>query len=339
MLAIFHSNIHKLFIQISFFIVALACTANQVAATEPKVKYLDNEPIVPIPDIPNDIDSDVIQLGKKLFTEPRLSANNTIACINCHILSIGGVDGSVVSTGINGKQGTRNSPSLYNISLHYKFFWDGRANSLEEQIDGPIHNPVEMASNWKDVILKLSQDEEYVRYFDRIYGQAINKENIIHAITSFEKTLLTPDSPFDRYLKGDFTAIDQPTREGYGLFKSYGCSSCHQGKLVGANMYEKIGVVKPFEWNLASKHNIKPDYGRYNITGNEEHKFEFKVPSLRNVALTAPYFHNGSVKSLEVAVKLMGEYQLGRHIPDNDVNKIVLFLRSLTGKHPELMQN
>ncbi|MBF0264944.1 MAG: cytochrome-c peroxidase [Gammaproteobacteria bacterium] len=312
--------------------------AINVSASPEVFSHLDNEPIIPIPPIPSDIDPELVQLGKKLFREPRLSANNTIACINCHVLSIGGVDGTAVSIGINGKKGKRNAPSVFNSSLHSKWFWDGSAKSLEEQIGGPIHNPVEMGSDWPEVIKKLSNDPEYVKDFLKLYDSAITKDNITHAISTFERTLLTPDSPFDRYLKGDITAIDKDTADGYRLFKSYGCASCHQGALVGGNMFEKIGIAKPFDWGSQNDKNLIPDYGRFHISGEDEHKFEFKVPSLRNVELTAPYFHNGTVKTLEEAVKLMGEYQLGRHIPDKDVVKIVLFLRALTGQHPELNQ-
>ncbi|MCU7834147.1 MAG: cytochrome-c peroxidase [gamma proteobacterium symbiont of Taylorina sp.] len=287
----------------------------------------NKEPVYPIPDIKINNPAEV-KLGRKLFHDVRLSANNTFSCASCHLLANMGVDSLPVAIGINGLKGVRNTPTVYNSSLSFRQFWDGRVKTLEEQARGPINNPVEMASNWQEVLTKLGKDPWYQQQFRIIYPAGLTAANITKAIAVFERTLLTPDSPFDQYLKGDNSAINAETREGYYLFKSYGCASCHQGVLLGGNMYEKLGVVKKY---YTSERNDS-DYGRFEQSGINEHKHEFKVPGLRNVALTAPYLHNGSVPTLEDAIIIMGKYQLGRHIPEQDVKKIILFLKSLTGK-------
>ena len=285
----------------------------------------EREPIRPIPDIKIDKPAEV-ELGKKLFHDPKLSKNKTISCATCHPLSNAGVDSLPIAIGINGKKGVRNTPTVYNSSLHFRQFWDGRVETLEEQSKIPLLNPVEMGNTWSDIIKTLSNDPWYQTQFKNIYSDGITQDNIAKAIAQFERTLLTPNSPFDQYLKGYDNAINEVTLQGYKLFKSYGCSSCHQGVLVGGNMFEKLGVVIDYYSNTPGDN----DQGRYEQTGIEEHRHEFKIPSLRNVELTAPDFHNGSVKTLEEVVYIMGRHQLGRNIPKEDVDKIVLFLKSLT---------
>jgi cytochrome c peroxidase len=186
-----------------------------------------------------------------------------------------------------------------------------------------------MDSNWSEIIAKLSGDSEYRKAFAAIYGDAITAAAMKEAIASFERTLITPNARFDQFLRGIEDAITEEEKQGYLLFKSYGCASCHQGRAVGGNMFEKMGVVRNY---FAERGNITAsDYGRFNITGVEEHRFEFKVPSLRNVELTAPYFHDGSAKTLEDAVKIMSKYQLGRQMPQEHRDLIVAFLKTLTG--------
>ena len=283
------------------------------------------EPIRPIPDIVINNQAEV-DLGRQLFSDPRLSANNTVSCATCHPLDNAGMDGKHIAVGINGKTGIRNTPTVYNSSLHFRQFWDGRAKTLKEQAESPITNPHEMASIWPDLLKKLHQDPYYSRQFNAVYPDGITRDNILSAIAEFERTLLTPDSPFDQYLKGNEHAISDRALQGYQLFKSYGCSSCHQGVAVGGNMYEKLGAVVEYY----TPEHPDSDLGRYSLTGVDEHKHEFKVPSLRNVALTAPYLHNGSVPTLEAVVAIMGRYQLGRNIPEQDIKLIVEFLNSLT---------
>ncbi|MBF0265077.1 MAG: c-type cytochrome [Gammaproteobacteria bacterium] len=288
------------------------------------------EPITPLTPLPEE-SADKVKLGKKLFHETKLSKNNTIACVSCHNLHNGGVDGLQFSVGINGTIGRINAPTVFNSGYSIAQFWDARASSLEDQVFFPIHDDLEMGSNWKEVISKLSAVPDYVHSFKSIYKKEISRELIQDAIASFERSLVTLDSPFDLYLKGNDHAISVKAKKGYDLFKSYGCISCHHGRLVGGNMYEKMGLIK----NYFDKDDIKKeDLGRFNVTGKENHKHEFKVPSLRNIELTAPYFHDGSSKTLANAVSVMGRFQLGRNIPEQDISLIVSFLKSLTGKLP-----
>ena len=208
-------------------------------------------------------------------------------------------------------------------------FWDGRAASLEEQAAGPVHNPLEMGSNWPEVIAKLSKDDRYRQEFNRIYKAGISGETIVDAIATYERTLLTLNSPFDRYLRGDKEALNSLEHAGLRLFLDYGCASCHQGAALGGNMFQQFGVMDNYFENRAPS---KADLGRFNVTGLVSDKHVFKVPSLRNVGVTPPYFHDGSVESLEEAVVVMGRYQLGREITGDDVKALAAFLRTLTGE-------
>jgi cytochrome c peroxidase len=254
---------------------------------------LASDLITPIPQ-KIDYDSYKANLGKKLFFDTRLSKNDTISCASCHILEDGGDDNLPVSFGIDGKTGVRNSPTVFNAVYNYSQFWDGHAKSLAEQVQGPIHNPVEMGTSFQEIIPKLNQDKEYKTQFAKIYKDGITPQNIADAIAEFEKALTTPNSRFDKYLRGDKKALSKEEIEGYKLFKEYGCISCHNGVNMGGNLLQKIGVVKEF---------IHEDFGLYNITKKEEDRYYFKVPSLRNVALTAPYFHDGRIPTLEKAVE------------------------------------
>jgi len=282
------------------------------------------EPITPIPDEMN-VDAKKVSLGKKLFFDTRLSKDNTINCASCHNLNDGGDDNLRVSFGIHGQQGTRNSPTVYNSVFNFRQFWDGRAKDLAAQAAGPIENPVEMGFNFPDLIKRLNKTA-YKQEFNAIYKDGITKHNIQDAIAEYEKTLITPNAPFDLYLKGDKNAITKEQKEGYELFKSKGCIACHHGINVGGNMYNKFGIFTDSNTS---------DLGRYDVTHRERDKHYFKVPSLRNVARTAPYFHNGKINSLRVAVLIMAEYQLGRKITPQEVDKIVAFLKSLNGELPK----
>jgi cytochrome c peroxidase len=282
------------------------------------------EPITPLP-TKIDVNQKKAALGKALFFDPILSKDGTISCASCHNLAEGGDDGREVSVGINGQKGTINAPTVLNAVFNFRQFWDGRAKDLKEQVAGPIENPVEMGNSFENLIKSL-QNSAYRRSFHEIYKEGITKDSICDAIAEYEKQLVTYDSPFDRYLRGDKEAISKEQKEGYALFQSKGCIACHHGINVGGNMYNKFGII------IASNDS---NLGRYHVTHNESDKYFFKVPSLRNVADTAPYFHNGSVKSLKEAVYYMAKHQLGRYITKQEIEKIVLFLHALSGRVAE----
>lgn len=294
------------------------------------VNAWSNEPILPLP-LTVEVNTAAAALGKKLFHDPRLSDNDQVACASCHSLGTAGVDGKRVSTGIHGSQGTLNAPTVFNSGFNTFQFWDGRAATLEEQVSGPLTNPREMATDWPSVIAKLKKDADYVAGFSAAFADGITTENIAFSIAEFERTLVTPNARFDKFLRGDASAISEEEKQGYRLFKSYGCATCHQGAAVGGNMFERLGSVRDYFKDHGT--TGPEDEGRFNVTGNPTHHHYFKVPSLRNVAKTAPYFHNGKSKTLEQAVHTMGIYNLGVNMPENDVRLIVQFLGTLTGEY------
>ncbi len=269
------------------------------------------------------------QLGRDLFNEKALSSTGTVACSSCHDIEHGGDDGRARSVGVHGREGTVNAPSVLNASLNFAQFWDGRAKTLEEQAQGPVTNPLEMDSKWEDVIAKLKASPAYVVAFQRSFSDGITAQNVARAIAAFEQTLITAGSPFDRWLAGDEAALSSQQKAGYELFKSVGCIACHQGKNVGGNMFQRFGVLRDY---FKDKGKLtEADYGRYNVTKNESDRFVFRVPSLRNVEHTAPYFHDASAQTLDQAVQIMAKYQLGRRLTDAQVSQIVGFLASLSG--------
>ena len=300
--------------------------------------WLPAEPSEPIKPIPTDtqIDAAKAELGRMLFHDTRLSKDNSISCASCHDLANGGDDGRVVSTGVAEAAGSINAPTVYNSDFNFKQFWDGRADSLHQQVDGPIQSTLEMASLWPDVLGKLYQDERYPALFEAAYGQGITRSNVKDAIVEFQRSLVTPNGRFDQWLGGDQSAINEQERRGYEMFKFYGCVSCHQGASVGGNMFQVFGVINEY---FKRRGNItEADMGRYNITGNEADMHAFKVPSLRMAAYTAPYLHDGSAATLRDAVDAMFEFQLGREAPDEDKDAIVAFIRTLAGESEELAQ-
>ena len=287
----------------------------------------EREPIEVIPAVIN-YDVEKAKLGKKLFLDKRLSADNSISCESCHQLDNAGVDLKPVSVGINGQRGVRNSPTVYNSVFNFRQFWDGRADDLVQQAGLPVINKLEMGmSSMDDVANKLRDIPEYVTSFNAAFGGEITPVRIQEAIAEFETTLVTPNAKFDRYLQGDETAISDSAKHGYQLFKSFGCASCHQGKNVGGNLFQKFGVLK----DSALRDVKDTDLGRYEVTRNEWDKRVFKVPSLRLAYLTPPYFHDGSVPTLEEAVDIMIEFQLGRNVPQQDRKDIIEFLSTLPG--------
>ncbi len=271
----------------------------------------------------------LIALGKKLYLDPRLSVNDTISCNSCHQLDNFGVDSQPTSPGHEGKRGGRNSPTTLNAALHIAQFWDGRAKDVEEQALGPIMNPIEMGmQNEADVVNKLKKIDEYKTLFAEAFKgekDPIQYKNIGRAIGAFERTLLTP-SRFDDFLKGDEKALDESEKRGLQKFIHMGCVHCHNGVAIGGNMYKKIGLVEPYK---------TVDLGRFAITGIEMDKKVFKVPSLRNITKTAPYFHDGSVATLDEAIREMAEHQLGRHVGPGFITDVKAFLGSLTDKGKE----
>lgn len=269
----------------------------------------------------------LIELGKKLYLDPILSVNDKISCNSCHSLSNYGVDNEPTSPGHANERGGRNSPSTMNAALHIAQFWDGRASTVEEQALGPIMNPVEMGmSKNADVVQKLEAIDKYKELFAEAFKDAkypFNFKNIGIAIGAFERTLLTP-SRFDEYLKGDEDALKEDEKRGLNKFIEMGCTTCHNGVVIGGNSFKKVGLVEPYETS---------DLGRYEVTKLESDKKVFKVPSLRNVAKTAPYFHDGSVETLDEAIRLMAKHQLGQDVDNEFVNDVKAFLGSLTGEY------
>ena len=291
------------------------------------------EPIKPIPE-QVDVDPGKVELGRALFHDTRLSKDGTISCASCHDLASGGDDGRRVSIGVDGKLGMINSPTVFNAGFNFKQFWDGRSDTLEDQADAPIQSAIEMGSIWPDVVAKLYMDEGYPQQFEAIYPDGITRTAIKDAIAEFVRSLITPNGRFDRWLRGDSAALTREEERGYRLFKQYGCVSCHQGVNVGGNMFQVFGVLNDY---FRRRGNITDaDLGRYAVTGNEEDRHAFKVPSLRMAAMTAPYLHDGSAATLRDAVDAMFEFQLGREAPEQDKDDIVAFIKTLAGESEEL---
>lgn len=287
------------------------------------------EPIVPIP-LEIDLDERKVRLGDKLFHDTRLSRDNTVSCATCHDLKKGGTDQVKYSTGIQHALGNINSPTTFNSGFNFAQFWDGRSDTLAEQVHGPVHNPVEMGTTWEEVVEKLKKDADVLQAFEEIYPDGLNGDNIADAIGVFEMSLITPNCRFDSFLRGDEDAITRGEKDGYRLFKEYGCVSCHQGINIGGNMYQTIGVMADYFVNREI-HEI--DRGRYNVTKKDWNLYQFKVPGLRNIAVTQPYLHDGSAASLEEVLEVMWNSQLGRSLKPEESELIIQFLNTLTGEY------
>ncbi|AMZ74632.1 MULTISPECIES: cytochrome-c peroxidase [Pseudomonas] len=288
-----------------------------------------DEPLKPLPAAPA-LDPKRVQLGLRLFNDPRLSVNNTLSCASCHRLDKGGADDKPFSLGFDGKPVEVNTPTVFNAGLNFHQFWDGRVDTLEEQVHAVVTSPAEMGSTWESVVKRIADDPGYAKDFKDAYPDGVTKPNIQGALADYERTLQTPNSRFDQYLLGNTDILTPREKFGYQRFKEYGCIACHQGVNIGGNMFQKFGVMGDYIKDRGNP--TRADEGRFNITGDEADRQVFKVPSLRNVAVTAPYFHDASAPTLERAVEVMFKYQLGREPLKNDTTLIVEFLKTLTGE-------
>jgi cytochrome c peroxidase len=305
----------------------LIVTASLLGAINVWAMTPSNEPIQPI--MPAKItDPAKVELGKQLFFDPRLSRSGFISCNSCHNLSMGGSDNLQTSIGHNWQKGPINSPTVLNSSMNLAQFWDGRAADLKEQAAGPIANPAEMAFTHNLAVDTLRSIPQYREGFKAVYQvDEITIDEVTDAIAAFEETLVTPHSRFDRWLLGDQDAMTQVELDGYKLFKDIGCTACHNGPAVGGNSFQKMGLVEPYNTD-------NPAEGVAAVTGKDADRFKFKVPTLRNVELTYPYFHDGAYWKLEESVDVMARLQLGRTLSDEDIGKITAFLKTLTGEQP-----
>ncbi len=316
---------------------ALAVVSGTAHAADDLLKR-SRDLFAPLPGVGSEAkgaDPALVDLGKSLYFEPRLSASGLISCNTCHNVGAGGVDGMETSVGHGWAKGPRNAPTVLNATFNTSQFWDGRAPNLKEQAKGPVQAGVEMNNSPDRVEATLKSIPGYVSQFAKAFPKAkdtVTFDNMATAIAAFEATLVTPDAPFDRYLKGDAKALTAQQKKGLATFVDSGCASCHSGVNLGGNSFQKFGVAK------APPESARPegDKGREKVTSNSDDAFAFRVPTLRNTALTAPYFHTGKVRSLEEAVRVMGESQLGRTFSDAETADIVAFLGSLTGKQPQV---
>lgn len=302
--------------------------ANYATAGLPR--KLQEMVIMPLPEAHSE-DAAKVALGKQLYHDKRLSGDDTISCASCHDLDKGGTDQAAVATGVAGAKGPINSPTVYNSVFNVKQFWDGRAEDLKDQAGGPVENPIEMAAKFDDVVAKLNEDQDFKTAFEKVYPAGISKDTITDAIATYEKTLITPNCAFDKYLKGDKSALTAEEIAGYDQFLDLGCAMCHCGEAMGGQSFELMGRKGDY---FKTRGDVKEvDNGRFNHTKQEADKHKFKVPTLRNVAKTHPYFHDASAKDLAKAVQIMAKYQVGDVPTDAEIRQIVAFLNTLTGEY------
>lgn len=292
-----------------------------------------HEPVQPLMDsIP--VNPQKAALGFKLYHDVRISADNTVSCATCHPLDKAGVDGLQTSTGIYDQKGFINAPTVYNAALNtVGQFWDGRAKDLQTQAGGPPLDGLEMGSNWEQITGKLKEDKELAGEFAALYPEGITEASITDAIAEFEKTLLTPNCAFDRYLKGDKKALTADEIKGYELFKTNNCATCHVGVNLGGQSFEYLGIVADYFKDRGTPLHDNKDFGYFNMTQDSTDLQRFKTPTLRNVALTAPYLHDGTAATLHDATKVMLTYQTGKQLADREVDLIVAFMNTLTGEN------
>lgn len=315
--------------------IALNWIRDQRAANYPNplaAAEFANEPVRPIADsIPVDVRK--VILGEMLYHDTRLSVDNTVSCATCHGLNTGGVDNKQFSEGIQGLKGGVNAPTVFNAHYNFVQFWDGRAKTLADQAGGPPLNPVEMGhKSFDDICARLAEDAAFTKAFKEVYPDGWTQANITNAIQEFERTLITPNSRFDKYLKGDKAALTQEEITGYELFKQYNCATCHVGENLGGQSYELMGLQGDYFADRKTEITLE-DHGRNKETKTERDIHRFKVPGLRNIALTAPYFHDGTKKTLEEAVRDMAKYEVGVELTDQETAQLVSFLKTLTGEY------
>ncbi len=315
------------------------------ALAVPAAHALEPLPAQPLVPAHNPMSAAKVTLGKQLFFDPRLSIYNTVSCFSCHnVVAAGGDDDRATSIGVAGKLGKRSAPTVLNSAYMSVLFWDGRAASLEEQAKGPLVNPVEMAMpDHAAVIVRLKKIPGYVRQFNAVFSgkDTLTLDNVARAIATYERTLVTPDSPVDRFLKGDGTALSAQAQRGMHLFDKLGCVRCHNGPNYAGLMVKEGALFYP--WNLQkfptfrgsvyeTKYALADDLGRFEVTRNFRDRHMFRIPTLRNIALTGPYMHNGRVPNLEEAVRVMAKVQLDKALSDAQVKDVVAFLEGLTGR-------
>ena len=307
-----------------FACAVLLCAAGLGISAQRSQRYEPIQPITPV----TTANPAMTELGKKLFFDPRLSKSGFISCNSCHNLSMGGSDNLSTSIGHKWQEGPINSPTVLNSSMNVAQFWDGRVGTLKEQAAGPIANPREMGFTHELAVTVVGSIPGYVAEFEKVFGsRAVDIERITTAIAAFEETLVTPNSRFDQWLEGNADGLTAAEAEGYRIFKSSGCPMCHNGPAAGGRTFQKMGVVEPYRTD-------NPAEGRKAVTGRDADRFLFKVPTLRNVELTYPYFHDGAAQTLADAVEIMGRIQLGREYSVEDNARVVAFLKTLTGQQP-----
>lgn len=310
-----------------------------LAASSPGVlawEALSEPPRIPVH---NPMTAEKIELGKQLFFDPRFSTTGTVSCNTCHNLMLGGDDNRTTSMGVHGRTGPRNAPTVWNAAYHGSQFWDGRADSLEEQAKGPVVASVEMGMADLDAAIgRVRAIPGYREAFARVFGgnQPVNVDNAARAVAAFERTLTTPNSAYDRWAAGDSKALTAQQQRGLETFDRLICSGCHQAPTFSGPTKPRghFAVFPFYDTPIVARHRLIDDLGRYSVTGKESDRHKFKIPTLRNIALTAPYFHNGAVDTLEEAVRVMASAQLNTTLDEGDVADIVAFLNSLTGEFP-----
>lgn len=307
----------------------------QFASSEVAEEF-SNEPVRPLP-MALSVDSAKVALGFDLYHDMRLSKNNTVSCATCHPLDKAGVDGTRTSKGIYDQWGGINAPTVYNAALNFVQFWDGRTPDLQAQIhQGPPLDPMEMGSSWEEICGKILEDKDMVKRFNAVYEDGVTGINIANAIAEFEKTLLTPNCAFDRYLKGEKDVLSDEEIAGYELFKQKNCATCHAGANFGGLSFEKMGIKGDYIGERTAVEFHDKDLGRIGVTGEEIDRYRFKVPTLRNIALTAPYLHDGTAATLEEAVDVMFKYQIGSKYTPQDIDLLVKFMNTLTGENKHM---
>ncbi|MEI8611750.1 cytochrome c peroxidase [Enterovibrio sp. Hal110] len=293
-----------------------------------------NALVFPIPRH-SDYDLPLIRVGWTLFRDEGLSSNNSISCNSCHNLQTNGAETTPVSVGVGGA-GSRNALTVFNAALNYRFFWDGRTNTLKKQMDGPVHAPKEMASSWAAIVDYVAAKPEYRTLFDEANILPISADSIQHALVAFQESLLTPNSPFDRYLNGEHYAIDSSAKQGWIAFQELGCINCHQGQNIGGSLMQRFGYYDNATSDRKNTH--EKDMGRYLITQENTDKYLFRVASLRNVANTPPYFHDGRTSDLEEAIEIMANIQTGHDLDQSVISDLSAFLHSLSAPRPQILE-